>query len=296
MQHQPVLLKEVLEVLDLRPGAFVIDGTVDGGGHAEAILKKIGPRGKLLGVDWDEVMLAETRKRFLIEHRTSNIELVCGNYADLPEILAKKKLSKADGLLLDLGFSSEQLETSGRGFSFEKNEPLLMTYGADREPVKNILRRMHWRELAKIIFEFSGEKFAARIAKAIAERKKSKPIETTKDLCEIIASVVPRNYERGRIHPATRTFQALRIYANDELGNLRMAIARLPKILKPGGRAAIISFHSLEDKIVKNSFRELAGEGIIKILTKKPITPSADEIASNPRSRSAKLRAATRCK
>ncbi|MBI4087448.1 MAG: 16S rRNA (cytosine(1402)-N(4))-methyltransferase RsmH [Candidatus Liptonbacteria bacterium] len=301
MTHQPVLLKEVIEVLHPRPGSFVIDGTIDGGGHAAAILERIVPGGRFLGVDWDGEAVKETKRRIaaIPNHQflISKPLLVHGNYADLPAILKKKGMGKADGLLLDLGFSSEQLESAGgrmgKGFSFaKKDEPLLMTYDAERKPVKKLLRELSVRELARIIHDLSGERFAMRVAEAIKEKMKAKPIETTRDLRDIVHAAVPRNYEHGRIDPATRTFQALRIYANDELGNLRKLIDRLPEILKPGGRAAIISFHSLEDKIVKDLFRDFAKRGIVEILTKKPIVPSREEIYSNRRSRSAKLRAA----
>ena len=289
MSHTPVLLNEVIEFLNPRPGSFVIDGTIDGGGHAEEILNRLGPKGKLLGVDWDGAMITNCKLRIA---RFRNTTLVQGNYANLPEILKIKKMGKADGLLLDLGFSSEQLERSGRGFSFAKDEPLIMTYNSKRKPANEILEKLSEKELAKIIFELSGEKFAMRIAEAIKKRERLKLVETTRDLREIIKSAVPKNYERGRIDPATRTFQALRIYINDELGNLKKILDNLPKILKPDGRAVVISFHSLEDKIVKNSFRDLAEEKVMEILTKKPVTPSKEEIMSNLRSRSAKLRAA----
>ena len=283
--HTPVLLHEVVKFLEPSPWGFFIDGTIDGGGHAAEILKRISPGGMLLGVDWDETMIAG-------KTQNKNTVLVHGNYADLPEILKNEKLPKADGLLLDLGFSSEQLEASGRGFSFMKNEPLLMTYDSSRKPVKEILREVNEEMLAKIIFEFGGERFSRKIAKAIKEKERRKRIETTGELSETIRSAVPGNYERGRIEPATRTFQALRIYANDELGNLERVLKNLPEILKRGGRAAIITFHSLEDRIVKNSFRDMQRQNILNILTKKPVTPSREEMRENPRSRSAKLRAA----
>jgi len=201
-------------------------------------------------------------------------------------------LGKANGLLLDLGFSSEQLEGSSRGFSFTKDEPLLMTYSDDSEPAKEVLRKLGTKELAKIIFELSGEKYAMRIAKAIKDRERVQPIKTTRELREVIVGAVPDNYERGRIDPATRTFQALRIYTNDELGNLKRVLGSMPRILKSGGRVVVISFHSLEDRIVKELFRDMARRGELQILTKKPIVPSTLEISQNPRSRSAKLRAA----
>ncbi len=290
--HVPVLLKEVLHYLDPKPGDFLIDGTVDGGGHAEAMVKKIMPGGLLLGVDWDSGMI-EAREA----HRTygRRERYVQGNYADLPAILAREKLGKADGLFLDLGFSSEQLACSGKGFSFgedARNEPLIMTYDDTRSPVSEILRRLREEELANIIFEFGGERFSRRIAKAIKEHGRKKPVATSGELAEVVRGAVPKNYERGRIDPATRTFQALRIVANDELGNLQSVLQRLTEILKPGGRVAVIAFHSLEDRIVKQSFQVLAREQKIKILTKKPLTASREEIMQNPRSRSAKLRAA----
>ncbi len=296
MAHQPVLLKEVVNFLNPKPGDFIVDGTIDGGGHAAEIFKRILPGGKILGIDLDGRMIGKTAERILseVKIKRSEIEnsiiLEQGSYADLPEILRKKKLPKSDGLLLDLGFSSEQLE-SGRGFSFQKDEPLIMTYNENFEPVKNILRKLTEKELADIVFHFGGERYSRKIARAIHEIKKIKPIMTTKDLRTVVFQAVPKNYERGRIDPATRTFQALRIYANKELGNLETALKNLPLAVRPGGRAAIISFHSLEDKLVKNYFRNYEKSGSGKILTKKPIVPGDDEVAANPRSRSAKLRA-----
>ena len=272
--HVPVLLKEVITMLDPKPGEFFIDGTFGSGGHSRAIQEKIGANGKLLAIDWE---------------KTGE------NFADLPEILKNKNLPKADGLILDLGFSSEQLVPpvgEGRGFSFQKNEPLLMTYSDKTKPVKEILKELNEKELAAIIKDFSQEKFSKEIAHAIKQKTMIKPIETTQELTAAILSAVPKNYERGRIHPATRTFMALRIYANQELENLERLLKNLDQVLNPGGRVVIISFHSLEDRLVKNYFRNLAKVGQLKILTKKPIMASSEETAVNPRSRSAKLRAA----
>ncbi|MBU6500745.1 MAG: 16S rRNA (cytosine(1402)-N(4))-methyltransferase RsmH [Patescibacteria group bacterium] len=299
-KHNPVLLKEVIDFLKPEQRDFFVDGTLDGGGHAAVILEKILPEGKFLGIDWDGEMIRRTRERFSANpnvgaRMSKQIFFEQGNYADLPKILQNENFGKADGLLLDLGFSSEQLENSRRGFGFSKSfgqEPLLMTYNDSRPPVREILRSIKEEDLAKIIFDLSGEKFSKRIARAIKERGRIKPLVTSGELAETIRAAVPGNYERGRINPATRTFQALRIYANDELNNLRKVLGDLPKILNLGGRVAVISFHSLEDKIVKENFREMEKSGQVKILTKKPITSSAEEIASNPRSRSAKLRAA----
>ena len=286
MPHTPVLLKEVIELLDPKPGEFFIDGTFGSGGHSAAILEKLGSNGKLLAVDWDETNFQRLT--------TNDLRLTtqAGNYADLAEILKQKDLGQADGLLLDLGFSSEQLG-NGRGFSFQKDEPLLMTYDPSQKPVKEILRDLSEQWLADIIKNYGEERYAKEIAAAIkAALRKKQPLETTGQLIEVIKSAVPKNYERGRINPATRTFQALRIYANHELENLEKVLQELSKILKPGGRVAIISFHSLEDRLVKNYFRDAAKAGRLKVITKKTVQATRAEALTNPRSRSAKLRVA----
>ncbi len=284
MSHAPVLLKETIELLDPKPGKFFADGTLDGAGHAQAVLARLGAKGRFLGVDWDSDMIAAARKKF---HGDKRVTLVSANYAALSDILAQKKLPKLDGLLLDLGFSSEQL-AAGRGFSFQTDEPLLMTYSDSQVPIRELLRKVKEEELANIIYLFGGERLSRRIAKAIKSARR--PITTTGELVAAIAGAVPRSYERGRIHPATRTFQALRIWANDELGNLERVLRVLPEIMAPGGRAAIITFHSLEDKLVKNAFRDLAKRKVGELLTPKPVAATRAEVLSNPRSRSAKLR------
>lgn len=286
MKHAPVLLNEVIKLLDPKKGEFFIDGTFGGGGHARAILERIGSEGKLLVLDWDEKNIMRGKEAL----KTKNAVWVNDNFARLPEILKEKKLPKADGLLLDLGFSSEQLSGSGRGFSFLENEPLLMTYSRNSAPVSEILAAISEPDLAEIIKTFGEERYAQSISRAIVARRKQKPIETSGDLAEIIRNAVPGNYERGRIHPATRTFQALRIYANRELENLEAVLKNITQIVKSGGRAAIISFHSLEDRLVKNYFKDLAKENRAEIITKKPLAASFGERRENPRSRSAKLR------
>ncbi|HEY4475720.1 MAG TPA: 16S rRNA (cytosine(1402)-N(4))-methyltransferase RsmH [Candidatus Paceibacterota bacterium] len=289
--HIPVLLNEVIRFLDPKPGEFIIDATVDGGGYAAEIIKKISPAGKFLGIDWDKNILKKATTA--LQHPISDFQLQFknDNYANLPEILEKLGWGKADGLVLDLGFSSEQLENSGRGFSFRRDEPLIMIYSDEEEPVRELLKKMKEEELAAIIKNFGEERFAKRIARAIREQEKKKPIETSGELARIISDAVPRNYEKGRMHPATRTFQALRIYANKELQNLEMILKNLKLVLNPSGRAVIVSFHSLEDRLVKNYFRDLKKIDDAEILTKKPVTPSREEFQENPRSRSAKLRA-----
>jgi 16S rRNA (cytosine1402-N4)-methyltransferase len=288
--HVPVLLKEVLEYLAPRAGEFMIDGTADGGGHAAAILEKLTTKGKLLAIDWDAEILDKCRARL---GRSENVLLANANYVDTLLILKKKKLPKADGLLLDLGFSSYQMDSSGRGFSFREangTEPLLMTYSDKEKPVKEILREISEEELSRIIRELGGERFAGRVARVIKTYLKKQSIETSGELAGLIQQALPKHYERGRIDPATRTFQALRIYANHELENLKAILHELPEIMASHGRVTIISFHSLEDRIIKQAFRDLEKGGQFKILTKKPITPTRQEILENIRSRSAKLR------
>lgn len=293
-RHKPVLLNEVIEAINPKPGDFIIDGTVGGGGHAASILEKIMPKGKLLAIDWDSDSLAAARAKIEAKFPISNSQFSIiweqGNYADLPEILKKHKLPKADGLVLDLGLSSNQLERSGRGFSFLKDEPLDMRYSADRVTAAEVINSFSEKELADIFYKYGEERHSRRIAKKIIGERRKKRILMTFALVEAIEKALPRGY-RIKKHPATKVFQALRIYVNDELGNLEKALKNLNKVLKPGGKAAIISFHSLEDRLVKNYFKQLEKNGAAKILTKKPIIPSFDEIKSNPRARSAKLRA-----
>jgi len=291
MAHVPVLLNRVLEILRPLPDKFIIDGTVDGGGHAAEIVKRLEPNGIFLGIDWDESMITDSKSR-IGQVPKVEVHLVLGNYADLPAILKSKKLGRADGLLLDLGLSSEQLENSGKGFSFMKDEPLIMRYALDGPTAAEIINGRNEKELADVFFRYGEERYARNIAKGIIEARRKKRIITTFDLVEAIRGAVPKSYERGRIHPATRIFQALRIYVNNELGNLESVLKSLHNILKPGGVIIIISFHSLEDRIVKNYFRDMEKQGLIQIITKKPMVAEREEILINPRSRSAKLRAA----
>jgi len=298
-EHVSVLLKETIEILEPKSGEFFIDGTTGSGGHSEAILKKIGLNGKLLCIDLDENSIRKLNEIKKLRN-WKNVILVNGNYADLPEILEKEKLSKADGLIVDLGFSSEQLE--GKGMSFMKDEVLDMRYAQDvscqmsdagcRLTAAEIINSLSEQDLADIFWEYGEERFSRQIAKKIVEERRRKRILTTLELVEIIKKAVPKSYERGRIHPATRVFQALRIYVNDELGNLEKLLKNLPKIIKTKGRVAIISFHSLEDRLVKNYFKQMAKDGLVEILTKKPIIAGEEEIKNNSRSRSAKMRSA----
>ncbi|OGI99993.1 16S rRNA (cytosine(1402)-N(4))-methyltransferase [Candidatus Nomurabacteria bacterium RIFCSPLOWO2_02_FULL_40_10] len=293
MKHVPVLLNKVLEILDASPRKFIIDGTVDGGGHAVEIIKRLSPNGVFLGIDWDKSMLAEAKSRVTSPNSGVRVFLIEDNYANLPAILKDKKLGKADGLLLDLGFSSDQLESSGRGFSFLKDEPLIMRYASKGISAAEVINGRGEADLADIFWKYGEERMSRRIAKKIVEARKRKKILTTFDLIEAVKSAVPGNYEKGRIHPATRVFQALRIYVNGELDNLEGILKNLSSILKPQGIITIISFHSLEDRLVKNYFKGMEKNGLLTILTKKPIVPEKEEIIANPKSRSAKLRAAS---
>lgn len=288
----PVLLNQVLEALRLGPNKFIIDGTLGAGGQARRIIERLAPGGIFLGLDWDETAVRSFEES-MKGSRVGSVKVISRNrnYADLPEVLAEEKLGKADGLLLDLGFSVEQLGI-GRGFSFNRDEPLMMTYNAKRPPTSEILKRLKKDELEKIIRELSNERYARRIAAAIYEREKQKPIMTSGELARVIRQAVPRGYEGGRIDPATRTFMALRIYVNDEMGNLERLLKNLTQIVKSGGRVAVISFHSLEDRLVKNYFREGVKRGELVLINKKPIRATDEEIKENPRSRSAKLRVA----
>jgi 16S rRNA (cytosine1402-N4)-methyltransferase len=292
MPHIPVLLDKVVEVLGIDKDKFIVDGTVDGGGHGLEIIKRLGKKGTFLGIDRDGELLKRLDVKLKAIKTSPRIVLSHGSYAELPEILCKENLPKADGLLLDLGFSSDQL-LAGKGFSFQSDEPLDMRYDQSKGvTAAEILNKSTDEELADIFFHYGEERFSRRIARGIVERRRREKILTTFQLVEAIRSSVPGNYERGRINPATRVFQALRIYVNSELTELQTILDGLDQVITSGGRVAIISFHSLEDRIVKRSFQSLGREGKINILTKKPLTATEEEISQNPRSRSAKLRVA----
>lgn len=289
--HQPVLLKEVLKYLNPISGENFIDCTVGFGGHALMILKKIAPQGKLLGIELDREVLKKLKARFKGSKLKENIILISGNFADLEEIVKENSLYPINGILFDLGISSWQIEKSGRGFSFQKDEPLDMRFDPSRISADKIVNQWPEDALAGILKEYGEEKYAYRIARLICLERQKSPIKTTGRLKDIIGRAVPKKYRYQKIHFATRTFQAIRIATNDELGNLEKSLPQALKVLSKDGRMAVISFHSLEDRIVKNFFKQQAKENNLEILTKKPIRPAQEEIKSNPRSRSAKLRA-----
>ncbi len=291
--HTPVLLNETIKYLDPKEGDFVIDATVGAGGHSKEILKIIGLRGKLLGMDWDFEQIRRAEE-ILDGKLNEQVILIQGNYGDLKEIILRGKFRLADSVLVDLGFSSDQLDLSGRGFSFQKDEPLDMRFDAVGNSVTamEVVNGSREDELAEIIWKYGEERFSRKIARAIIDRRHKERILTTFQLIEAIASAMPKTaIKNSKINFATRTFQALRIYVNQELENLERLLGSLGDILKPGGKVVIISFHSLEDRIVKNSFKGMAKEKRLEILTKKPVVAGAEEIIKNPRSRSAKLRA-----
>lgn len=291
--HVPVLQKEVIKYLDAKPNRNFIDATVGEGGHSLEIIKKTAPRGKILGIDWDPEVVNQLRKKVKDMGLKKRFIVVCRNFADLREIVKKHKF-QINGILFDLGFLGWHVEESKRGFSFQRNQKLDMRYNPKENllTAQEIVNKFSFQEITEIIKKYGEERFARMIAKKIKEERKKQPIESTAQLVKIIKKATPSWYHRRRIHFATKTFQALRIAVNDELENLKKALSQVPQILQPGGRLVVISFHSLEDRIVKEFLKTQAREGSFKILTKKPQIPKPCEIKINPRCRSAKLRAA----
>ncbi|PIR46679.1 MAG: 16S rRNA (cytosine(1402)-N(4))-methyltransferase [Candidatus Vogelbacteria bacterium CG10_big_fil_rev_8_21_14_0_10_45_14] len=287
--HTPVLLQEAIEALDLKTGMTVLDATLGGGGHAFAICEKIGSAGTLIGMDADEDAVLRVA-RLLREGKTRKM-LRVENFRLLEDVLAALDIRRLNAALFDLGLSSFQLEASGRGFSFERDEPLFMTFDAYPEHggAMDILRTWTESDLVQI-FKESDEKFPGRIARAIVERRRKARIESAKDLGEIVKDAVPSMAKRGRIHPATKVFQALRMAVNGEMEALETGLKVALMHLEVGGRLVVISFHSGEDRIVKRFGKERENSGELEIVTKKPIIPTDMEIVRNTRSRSAKMR------
>ena len=285
--HIPVLPTEVFEGMNLKPGDTCVDGTLGGGGHSRVILDRIGPTGHLIGLDRDPLAVEDTQTRITDDNAT----LITSNYADLPEILKELEIDKIDSALLDFGLSSDQLAARDRGFSFNSDGPLDLRFNMMHgEPAFKLLNRLREKPLADLLYEFGEEKLSRRIARKIVKFRHSTKIVTADHLARIVRSCYPKTYKQ-RIDPATRTFQALRIAVNEELKWLSNALRRYPDCLAPGGRFVAISFHSLEDRLVKHAF---AKDERLKVLTSKPITASEEELDANPRSRSAKLRIAER--
>jgi 16S rRNA (cytosine1402-N4)-methyltransferase len=295
--HVAVLLKPAIEFLAVRRGGTYIDATLGLGGHSWEIAKRLGAQGRLIGFDKDPVALERARARLSnppveLAGEWPRVELVHASFAEVAQHLAP---ATANGLLADLGVSSMQLEDAARGFSFQAEGPLDMRMDPQSGlTAEQVVNRFDERELAGAIYEFGEERRSRRIARAIV---RARPIQTTAQLADVISAAArPMNQAERRIHPATRTFQALRILVNRELDELRtlLSTGAAPQVVKPGGRLVIISFHSLEDRIVKDALRDGARDGLYRVLTKKPVTADEEEIGRNPRSRSAKLRAAER--
>lgn len=289
--HKPVLLHESIDGLNLKAGDTVIDGTVGLGGHSYEIAQRIGKEGTLLAVDLDADALAQAKKR--LKDVPANILFHEGSFKDIFDGAHEVGIKKVNAVLFDLGWNSTQLE-AGRGFSFQQDDPLLMTYGKKPKEgdltAEKVVNEWGEHDLIEIIQTLGEERHAARIARAIVARRRIAPIETSKDLSDVIESAVPVWYRHGRINPATKTFQALRILVNNELSAVEEGVREALALLVPKGRLAIITFHSLEDGLVKRLFRDAAKKGRGEVITKKPIQPSLDEIRENPRARSAKLR------
>ncbi len=291
-KHTPVLLNEIIEGLNLHEGDIVFDGTLGGGGYFKKICEEVGPQGLVIATDQDVRAIKRIEESQTFGCTTY---LINENFRNLDRVLIALNKKEVQGVVFDLGLSSDQFETSGRGFSFQKNEPLLMTFDEKPDEAKFTAREIvnNWDEknIADILYGYGDERFSRRIAKKIVEMRKEKTIKTTFDLIEILKEAVPFWYQKGRkTHFATKTFQALRIAVNDEIRALKEGLEKGFDALEYGGRLVVVSFHSLEDRVVKNFMREKKKEGEGIVLTKKPIVPSREEIKENPRARSAKLR------
>lgn len=286
-EHVPVLLEAVLEWLRPRPGGVYVDATVGTGGHAERILEACGPTGRLVGIDRDPEALDVAHRR--LRRFAGRVQLVRGDFADLKALLVRTGVPQVDGVLFDLGVSGLQLAHPERGFSFQLEGPLDMRMDPQQQlTAADLVNRLSERELASLLRRYGEEPFAGRIARSIVRRR---PLRTTSDLVAAVEAAVPPGRRPRRIHVATRTFQALRIATNRELECLESALAQVPEVLRPGGRVVVISFHSLEDRLVKRAFRS---DPRLVPLVRKPVRPGPEEVRRNPRARSARLRAAER--
>ncbi len=303
--HQPVMLEEVVKWLNPQPGQVMVDCTVGCGGHSLGLVPHLMPRassavrhveiapGHLIAIDRDPDALEIARRR-LVEFQP-HVEFLHDNFCHLPERLSMLGLSKVHGVVADLGVSSLHLERSERGFSFLRDGPLDMRMDPTQAlTAAEIVAQWSEDELAMMIERYGEERWAFRIANRIVRARRQQPLRTTTQLARVVAEAVPAQRPSRRIHPATRTFQALRIVVNDELESLEQFLRILPEVLAPGGRAVLISFHSLEDRLVKYAFRQGAKAGVFQVVTKKPLRPASSEVAENPRSRSAKLRVVER--
>ena len=295
--HVPVLLEAVLALLDPKPGQRIIDATIDGGGHAAALLERIGPDGALLGIERDPEITAAARTRLADSLASGRLVVAHGNFRDLQHIAAEHGFGRADAVLFDLGLSSFHFDRSGRGFSFQHDEPLDMRFDpsdVESETAADILASRSAAELTELFRDYGEERFASRIARSVVAARQRVPVETTTQVLEIITRVLPGKERQRAGRSAARIFQALRIVVNRELEAVRQALPQAVALLAPGGRLAVIAFHSLEDRMVKHFFRDQQRAGQLSVLTKRPIRPADGEIIDNPRAASAKLRVAER--
>lgn len=312
-RHIPVLLPECIEALHLSAGQTYVDATLGGAGHSLEVAKHIGRTGHLIGIDQDAVARKAARERLeaLPDDVRPEIDVLDGNFGDLDSLLVAAQIPSIDAILFDLGVSSVQIDTPARGFSFKETGPLDMRMDPSNQTLTaaEIINTYNAADLARVIRQYSDEKWASRIAEFIVEARKEKPLTTSEELVEVIKAAVPASARRAGGHPAKRTFQALRIEVNGELDVLRTGLEAAIRWLASGGHIAVISYHSLEDRIVKDLFKKMStgctcppdlpicvcgNKPVLKVLTRKPILPSAEEIKRNPRSRSAKLRVAQR--
>lgn len=292
--HEPVLVEPVLRLLEPLPGQVVLDGTVGAAGHATALIPRILPGGRYVGIDLDESTLSVARQR-LADVAAGVVQLFEANFVDFADCLRQARLAQVDHMLLDLGVSSAQLDDPGRGFAFDHEGPLDMRFSRkQKRQAVDLVNGLSERELADLFYKFGQEGASRRIAKRICQARHSTRLRTTKVLARTVEAAVAPGGARGRIHPATRVFQALRVAVNRELENLEGFLEQVPRFLRPGGKLAVISFHSLEDGIVKRFLRAAKSAGTLRELTRRPVVANAAERAANPRSRSAKLRVAQR--
>jgi len=291
--HIPVMASEVKELLGLKPGSTMVDGTLGLGGHAAVLAQVIGNDGTLIGIDQDRDAIDKARER--LKDFGGKLHIVKNNFSKLEDVLAGLGVHFVDGFLFDLGVSSLQFDTAERGFSFREAGPLDMRMDRDAQvSAFELVNSLAEDEISKILWQYGEERFSRRIALAIIRARAAQSIETTTELADIILRALPYRFSRDGVHPATRSFQAFRIAVNRELDVLPVALDTAFNHLKIGGRMCVIAFHSLEDRIVKQKFRSLAQAGCVELLTKKPLRPGAEEALSNPRSRSARLRALER--
>jgi len=288
--HLTVMKREAVEALNIHPSDVIVDATLGSGGHGEAILKKLDEHGTLIALDVDS-SATEAAEKLL--RGTATVRIVNRNFRELGDVLQELGIPEVDGILADLGWRMEQFSGSGKGFSFKVDEELLMTYGNPGEytcTARDIVNDWDERDIANVLKGYGEERFSRRIAERIVRTRQETPIETSGQLADIVSAAVPAFRRRGKTHPATQTFQALRIAANDELGALTDFLETAVTHLASGGRLAIITFHSIEDRIVKQTFRSLQDKEKGTVITKKPMTSTDEEIRDNPRARSAKLR------